>query len=329
MRCVSCRPAHRRGAFSLVELLVIMAIIATLIGMLLPAVQKVREASDRVMCQNNFKQIGVAIHIFADSNAGDLPIGSSSLGTINRVLLPYIEQQNVYDTFSVSAGKTAVPNQTPQSTRIPTYLCPSTPNPTRLITGTGYTAAPTDYIFFSQITTARITSELVPYGLTTSPPVWPSATTGTWNSPLLKSGNKISDCPDGLSNTFINIFEEADKPNTWYGGNYSFIQGGTPAGGDGTWAWDLTGGNAFRSYACGDEDPTHQAGKTLNGGTSVAGSCIMNISNSAAIFSFHKTGCNFAFGDGSVRYLPNNTSKWIVYALATKNGGESFGVSPQ
>jgi prepilin-type N-terminal cleavage/methylation domain-containing protein len=170
MPCLDVR--RTRNAFTLIELLVVIAIIAILIGLLLPAVQKVREAAAMTTCRNNLKQLGLALHTYESSN-GFLPPGQDARMTSALVyLLPFIEQEAVFNNFDLVTGtywfSAAAGNTTTSATATPprgrwggdanirTFLCPATQHPP----GTNFAQL--------QIRTAGFAPKNFPSGLATN-----------------------------------------------------------------------------------------------------------------------------------------------------------------
>ena len=182
-----------RTAFTLIELLVVIAIIAILIGLLLPAVQKVREAAARTTCQNHVKQISLAVHNY-ENTYNELPAmsvplgdGTGTYGSIMVALMPYIEQSPLYARHEAANGVT----QPVGETVVKTFLCPSDPNNGRgtltvNVNGTDGEWATSNYA-------ANVGVFSTPNG--SSYPAWSGWKWQTPRSPTLVT------IPDGTSNT--------------------------------------------------------------------------------------------------------------------------------
>jgi prepilin-type N-terminal cleavage/methylation domain-containing protein/prepilin-type processing-associated H-X9-DG protein len=125
---------NRRSAFTLIELLVVIAIIGILVGLLLPAVQKVRESASRAKCENNLKQIGLAMHSFHDTYKyfppafSKTPTWPQSNWAWSTWILPFVEQQQLFDAVAPRDNAFGA-NPYTTGTPVPVYTCPSDPQP--------------------------------------------------------------------------------------------------------------------------------------------------------------------------------------------------------
>ena len=200
----------RRPGFTLIELLVVIAIIAVLIGLLLPAVQKVREAAARLSCQNNLKQMGLALHNYHDSNlkfppgsvhlniGGD---GEPGLTTWGIELLPYIEQDNLYKRYDRNAVGSPNPvmvqtnpgNVAVLQTIVKTYICPSDVNTTALEIPLGGSLGSTPLAPSSYKALAGATSTAFSAALTVDGYYWDLSEMAYFNDPPAPQNASVFD----------------------------------------------------------------------------------------------------------------------------------------
>ncbi|MCI0640315.1 MAG: DUF1559 domain-containing protein [Gemmataceae bacterium] len=302
------RPFKRTG-FTLIELLVVIAIIAILIGLLLPAVQKVREAAARAQCQNNLKQIGLGLHNHHDVKKF-FPPGAASgialpkLGIPAGVqhgwavhMLPYIEQDNVYKLYRFDLDWRDAANQAARESPVAIFICPSAPTRgldsfSSSVFGT-VRGAVSDYA-----PNNGINSALAPLGLI--------QTVGNYQGVLrVNLTLRTADILDGTSNTML-IAEIAGRPLRFKTSGQ--ISGGRRVGG--MWA------DREAEYITHGFDAKGEV-------SNPPGPCAVNCTNADEIFAFHTSGANILLGDGSVRFLSTSVSIRVVGATITRSGGET------
>jgi len=341
--------------FTLIELLVVIAIIAVLIGLLLPAVQKVREAAARTQCMNNLKQLGLAIHTYADVNSGMIPPGggcnpffdwsdTGDLGSFHVFLLPYMEQDNLFKILT-GLGYNTKPNSGAINTAFANGTLPIT---------FSYMRCPSDGDWGGKQGGSNYVGSMgpqcvdgscggcywaadgqnhgpVPFGQYCNmpnlgiPPSTPCGNTtdakdlrGMFN----RGGAKISfaSVTDGLSNTIM-LGEGNPKGN---GSHWNFVENTSkPLGRWGLYHYN--GGHAHYStiipinYDAYDESWTDPNGFTA---------CTRplhdkwNMAVSWGFKSYHPGGCNFVFGDGSVHFLSQTIDMIPYQLLGCRNDGQ-------
>jgi prepilin-type N-terminal cleavage/methylation domain-containing protein len=343
----------RRQAFTLIELLVVLAIIGVLIGLLLPAVQKVREAAARIQCSNNLKQIGLALHNYESANGRFPPAFSKTSGLQSGTaygisypdavwsalngwawgtyLLPYVEQDNLYRSLDLSLPCWAPANAPYVKTRVPVFLCPSATGGSdgffvEKDSGDGRHGTPmSPRVFLAHshyVTNAgvnqpwgRTTPYCVDYTVPEPVPEPTGALVDVINGPFYRdSRTRVADVTDGLSNTvFLGEHSSVLSHKTWVG----VVPGAAtcPRLDLRPWPSDCNASSCLVGAHSGPDVHDHPQ-------------VIIHAPNNPfghtdEMWSEHTpAGCNVLLGDGSVRFVGAfiNPNTWV--ALSTMNQGD-------
>ncbi|MBO0697847.1 MAG: DUF1559 domain-containing protein [Zavarzinella sp.] len=332
-------------AFTLIELLVVIAIIGILIGLLLPAVQKIREAANRMACSNNLKQIGLALHNHHDA-VGTLPPGGMYHGACCSPptytnwaieILPYIEQENLYKQYRQDLVNVDPINNAVGQQRVKTYECPSDSLRGKLeVPASGPRPAGQQWMHGSYRAVSGKMNLTIAWGAWDGfePQQWPNnqmdpayrsflhATSASYNGvpaadPNIKvNGTSISTlggpenfaaCTDGLSNTLM-VGEYTTRTTTARG---TF------------WAYSYAG---YSQSSVGVESRLY--GKPYGASATDTTGCwgtpglYADQPCKRAFNSFHTGGANWAMGDGSVRFISYSVDMQLLQNMATMAGGE-------
>lgn len=308
--------AARKPGFTLIELLVVIAIIAILIGLLLPAVQKVREAAARMSCSNNLKQIGLALHGYHDTN-GALPPGRDAREiSAFAYILPHVEQDNVFKMINFTVAWDNAANAQAAGVRIKTFICPSDS-----AAQVPATWAPSNY--------------RVNQGTSLS---WGNGGSGTNpppNGPFHQNSKyKLVDILDGTSNTAM----ASEHPTGSFNAG-AFSPHNTQRLGSAVGLYPNTPDEAVQMCeSVGYQNATYN-GMSNTGAPWLQGyhsttiyfhvgppnsrSCMYPGGRiGTAARSNHTNGVNVVRCDGSVRYVNNNIPLATWRAMGTRDGGE-------
>lgn len=283
------RQKNHRG-FSLIELLVVMGIIASLIAFLLPAVQQAREAARRLQCRNNLKQVGLALHNYHDTH-GCFPFSHLVLTTITRetgwawgtMVLPFFDQALLYQQLAPDGGNAPTAPNDLTKTVLPFYLCPSDASPAWNQQKGGHAKSNYVGMFGSNKDLSDVGNGMFYYN----------------------SSTRTSDLTDGMSNTI------AAGERSWDGLIHPMIDNNSVGRIGSIWVVNLKGNYHDPISWC---DPLLTTDQHING------------QHPNAYSSLHEGGCHFLFADGSVHFLNENIDNGNTFCpLATRQGGEVIG----
>ncbi len=334
------RIAAKPLGFTLIELLVVIAIIGILVGLLLPAVQSARESARRTQCMNNARQLGLGVMNYEsalqyfppsrfnpDGSTSNFPISSGSGHAPGNgetasqswmtLLLPYIEQINIADSYDKNKPWCHAGNLFAISQQVPTFQCASAPGSDRNDPYHLVGAAAGDYGSINEVKPKAYTIGL---GVAAPPQNQRDGILSKWQK------NRIRDIKDGTTNTLM-IGECAGQPDVYirnkqmdatkfaaYTDDKVVFTGGRYVCADGTgWA---DPDNGF-SVNLADEN-----GNTTGSPGTTGSWRVMNAINSSEAYGFHNGGATFVKGDGSTHFINEGIDTQIFINICTRSGGE-------
>jgi prepilin-type N-terminal cleavage/methylation domain-containing protein len=314
------KPSNRRTAFTLIELLVVIAIIAVLIGLLLPAVQKVREAAARIQCSNNFKQLGLAVQNYASAFDGNLPpanfaqivnpsTGNTAGGSAHYALLPYIEQNSLFNLFTVDrpdagyGGAMAYTGGGAVNVPVKNYACPSDSTQNNDLANGGTQSGKWGLSCYSFNTVLWAGSFQAAQTFRLVPPY------------------KVGNIPDGSSNT-IGLGEQTGA----YPGFYNSLNTYNASEAYNVWAWPLNPLNSGGTYGPYSPDPAYLPGGQLYGANYPLPQCGVTpmLSDPSRFQSMHTGLILVCMMDGSVRPVTSGISQYSWNLALNPADGQVF-----
>ncbi|MEM9657500.1 MAG: DUF1559 domain-containing protein [Planctomycetota bacterium] len=298
---------------TLVELLVVIAVIGLLIALLLPAVQAAREAARRTSCLNNLRQTSLAIinyegarkslpagyELNASPQAGQPP----ALNGMLTIILPYLEASNLEETYDYELGYLNSQNQAAVNTPVPTYQCPSVPNQRKVslqglpfpFIPEGATAQATDYFGLNEVFDAN--KPAANRAECVFSDIWFSE----------GDSKRLAQITDGTSNTIL-LVEKAGLPELYVNGQ--------PRGEQPYFYSSWAGPSGIQAYSVeAESDPSYPT----------PGPVFINARNNHTIYSFHPGGVHVSLCDGSARMLGDDVEFIVWWRLALPDDGEIVG----